>query len=72
MRVWAQETWSVLKAEKAKLEALEVWCRRKALKISQTEKARKKKERQGFYHSEINVKYAEIEKRSVNRTPNKK
>lgn len=61
-----------LKAEKVKIKAFQVWCWRRALRISQTEKIRNDEIFKENEHSEITVEYAEIQKKNVDRTPIKK
>lgn len=36
--LYGAETWTIIKADKAKIEAFEVWCWRRVLKISWTDK----------------------------------
>uniref|UniRef100_A0A2S2QAL0 Reverse transcriptase domain-containing protein n=1 Tax=Sipha flava TaxID=143950 RepID=A0A2S2QAL0_9HEMI len=38
--LYGAETWTILKAERKKIEAFEAWCWRRALKISWTEKVK--------------------------------
>ncbi|CAI6362900.1 unnamed protein product [Macrosiphum euphorbiae] len=38
--LYGTETWTILKAERKKIEAFETWCWRRALKISWTEKVK--------------------------------